>query len=55
MDKAPILDTMVSVQINAQDQTLEALPVVLEQLPPNAEELPMLVLRLACEVDYTSE
>jgi len=53
--KAKMLDEYFGIQVNEYDNTLEALPKIKDWAAPFHVELPLLCLRLAANVDYTSE
>jgi len=62
--KAELLEDFFAIKFAAsdeeeskdnQDLCLEALPVVVNCIEPFAQELPMFILRLASEVDYSDE
>jgi hypothetical protein len=38
-----------------QELVLEALPIIIDGIQPFAQELPMFILRLAAEVDFSNE
>eukprot|EP00117_Sycon_ciliatum_P041998 scpid39131/ scgid30620/ DNA mismatch repair protein Mlh1; MutL protein homolog 1 len=52
--KAEMLDDYLCMRID-ENGCLRTLPLLLENFVPNLDGLPMLVLRLATEVDWTSE
>jgi DNA mismatch repair protein MLH1 len=54
VDKADILNEYFSVEIDKESATLVALPIIYEVVKPYPEELPMFLLRLACDVDFSS-
>ena len=53
--KAEMLLDYFSIEINVDQGTLVALPVVHEIIKPFPQELPMFILRLSSEIDYTNE
>jgi len=55
VDKADILNENFSIEIDKENATLVALPIIYEVIKPYPEELPMFVLRLACDVDYSCQ
>lgn len=48
-----MLNDFFGIQI--EDNQLVSLPVILPAIKPYPQELPMFLLRLASEVDYTNE
>jgi DNA mismatch repair protein MLH1 len=54
VDKADILNEYFSIEIDKETGCLIALPIIYEVVKPYPEELPMFMLRLACDVDYSS-
>lgn len=42
-------------QKDQDELVLEALPIIVDGIQPFAQELPMFILRLAAEVDFTNE
>jgi len=54
VDKADILNEYFSIEIDKDTASLVSLPIVYEVVKPYPEELPMFILRLACDVDYSS-
>lgn len=54
IDKSDILNDYFSIEIDRETASLVALPIVYEVVKPYPEELPMFILRLACDVDYSS-
>lgn len=44
-----------SIEFNQEAGTLLALPIVHELIKPFPQELPMFILRMASEIDYTNE
>lgn len=55
VDKADILNEYFSIEIDKEAGSLVALPIIYEVVKPYPEELPMFILRLACDVDYSSQ
>jgi DNA mismatch repair protein MLH1 len=55
VDKADILNENFSIEIDKDTASLTALPIIYEVVKPYPEELPMFILRLACDVDYSSQ
>jgi DNA mismatch repair protein MLH1 len=55
VDKADILNENFSIEIDKETASLTALPIIYEVVKPYPEELPMFILRLACDVDYSSQ
>ena len=55
LDKAEILNDYFSIELDKESQTLVALPIIYEVVKPYPEELPMFMLRLACDVDFSSQ
>jgi DNA mismatch repair protein MLH1 len=55
IDKADILNENFSIEIDKDSASLLALPIINEVVKPYPEELPMFILRLACDVDYSSQ
>ena len=43
------------IELNAESESLVALPIVHTIIKPFPQELPMFILRLASEIDYTNE
>ncbi len=54
LDKADILNDYFSIEIEKETASLVSLPIIYEVVKPYPEELPMFILRLACDVDYSS-
>lgn len=54
-DKAQMLDEYFGIEINKEAGQLTALPIIDEMIKPYPEELPMFILRLAADVDYSNE
>ena len=54
VDKADILNEYFSIEIDKDTASLVSLPIVYEVVKPYPEELPMFILRLACDVGYSS-
>jgi DNA mismatch repair protein MLH1 len=54
IDKADILNEYFSIEIDKDSASLVSLPILYEVVKPYPEELPMFILRLACDVDYSS-
>ena len=54
VDKADILNDYFSIEIDKEACALVALPLIYEVVKPYPEELPMFLLRLACDVDYSA-
>ena len=55
IDKADILNDYFSIEIDKESASLVSLPIIYEVVKPYPEELPMFILRLACDVDYSSQ
>ena len=55
LDKAQLLEDNFSICLDKDSETLIALPVIYDLVKPYPEELPMFILRLACDVDYSNE
>jgi len=55
ISKADMLLDYFSIELNADEGTLVALPIVHEILKPFPQELPMFILRMASEIDYSNE
>ena len=55
VSKSEMLIDYFSIEINQEEGTLVSLPIVHEIIKPFPQELPMFVLRLASEIDYTNE
>ena len=55
VDKADILNDYFSIEIDRDTASLVSLPIIYEVVKPYPEELPMFMLRLACDVDYSSQ
>jgi DNA mismatch repair protein MLH1 len=53
--KTEMLHDYFSIEFNQEEGTLVALPIVHEILKPFPQELPMFILRMASEIDYTNE
>ena len=53
VDKADLLNENFSIEIDKDNANLIALPIIYEVVKPYPEELPMFILRLACDVDYS--
>lgn len=53
VDKADILNENFGIEIDKDSASLVALPIIYEVVKPYPEELPMFILRLACDVDYS--
>ena len=54
VDKADILNEYFSIEIDKETASLVSLPIIYEVVKPYPEELPMFMLRLACDVDYST-
>jgi DNA mismatch repair protein MLH1 len=54
VDKADILNEYFCIEIEKETANLVSLPLIYEVVKPYPEELPMFILRLACDVDYSS-
>lgn len=54
-DKAAMLEEYFGISINKENSTLTSLPIIDELIKPYPEELPMFILRLASDVDYSCE
>ena len=50
-----MLDDYYGIGIDVDAKALTHLPMLHEEFKPYPHELPMLILRLASEVDYTQE
>ena len=55
LDKADLLNENFSIELDRETQSLVALPIIYEVVKPYPEELPMFILRLASDVDYSSQ
>lgn len=55
ISKADMLLDYFSIEINQETGCLISLPIVHEILKPFPQELPMFILRMATEIDYTNE
>ena len=53
VDKADLLNQDFSIEIDKENGNLMSLPIIYEVIKPYPEELPMFILRLACDVDYS--
>lgn len=53
VDKADILNENFSIEIDRESASLVSLPIIYEVIKPYPEELPMFILRLACDVEYS--
>jgi hypothetical protein len=61
--KAEMLEDFFALKFSRSDEeqkdqdelVLEALPIIVDGIQPFAQELPMFILRLAAEVDFTNE
>lgn len=54
VDKADLLNENFSIEIDKESASLAALPIIYEVVKPYPEELPMFILRLAADIDYSS-
>lgn len=54
-DKADLLNENFSIEIDKETSSLTALPMIYDLIKPYPEELPMFILRLASDVDYSCE
>ncbi len=54
IDKAELLNENFSIEIDKESASLLALPIIYEVVKPYPEELPMFILRLASDVDYSN-
>jgi DNA mismatch repair protein Mlh1 C-terminus len=54
LDKADQLNEHFSIELDRDTGSLVALPIIYEVVKPYPEELPMFILRLACDVDYSN-
>ena len=55
VSKAEMLVDYFSLEINVETGCLVSVPIVHEILKPFPQELPMFMLRMASEIDYTNE
>jgi len=53
VDKADILNENFGIEIDKETASLIALPIIYEVVKPYPEELPIFILRLASDVDYS--
>jgi DNA mismatch repair protein MLH1 len=55
VDKSDILNEYFSIEIDKESASLVALPIIYEVVKPYPEELPMFMLRLACDIDFSCQ
>lgn len=54
LDKSELLNEFFGIEISKDLQALICLPIINDVIKPYPEELPMFILRIATDVDYSS-